>query len=109
MKIDNPYENKKFDTVAKDKEGNDEYGFRTVDGVEEVVHIPSGKSNMTYYSPQPVLRPEGCAHVFNEVNGGLREYVCNKCNYGLTAHITQLNDLQGTLFVTVGDVNYPVN
>jgi len=108
MKLDNPNSNKEFERISKDARGEDEYGYRTVDGIEEIVHLPTGRSNMSYYQPQSVLNPVDCEHMFDETNKGEREYVCRKCQFGLTAHITQLIERGGTLLIKLQDGEYRV-
>lgn len=86
MKINNPYQTLPFEKVTNDKQGQQEYGFRTVDGLEEVVHIPSGKSNMNYYVPEVVTRYGGCDHIFKIVNMGIREVECRNCHLLTSFH-----------------------
>lgn len=86
MRIANPNSSLPFETVTKGMQGQDEYGFRIVDGIEEVIHIPSGKSNMNYYIPEVVTRYGDCTHVFKVVNMGLREVECQNCNLLTSFH-----------------------
>lgn len=86
MKIDNPYHSVPFENVSKDKQGQEEYGYRTIDGLEEVIHIPSGRSNMNYYKPEIITRYGDCQHVFRIVNMGIREVECRNCQLLTSFH-----------------------
>lgn len=108
MKINNPYQTLPFEKVTNDKQGQQEYGFRTVDGLEEVVHIPSGKSNMNYYVPEKVLNPEGCNHVFNVINIGLREIECGGCKLTTSFHPTSLKESDGKIMVVINKREYEI-
>jgi len=83
-KITNPNEKMPYERVDKNEQGQEQYGYRTVDGLEEIVHIPSGKSNMTYHIPQSVMNAEGCYHVFLVSDIGRREVACRNQQCGLT-------------------------
>lgn len=82
MKIANPQAGQKFDVVYKDHMGNPTYGVRNPNTAdEEIVHIPSNKSNQNYYIPDVVLDPTGCEHDFIVTDVNKREIECNKCQY----------------------------
>lgn len=106
MKLANPNDKQSFETVYKNEQGEDEYGSRTVDGHEEMVHIPTGKSNMTYWKPEKVLDPTGCKHVFHFE--GRREVVCDKCGWGLTFHINSVEESEMGLFVKIPQGTFPI-
>lgn len=86
MTIPNPHQSKPYDSVSKDERGQELYGSRIVDGVEEIVHIPSGKSNMQYHQLEKVLSPEGCEHHFLITDIRLREIECSNCHYATSFH-----------------------
>ena len=84
MEIPNPNQNKEFDGYY-DKVGPEgkpvhAYGYRMVDGAEEIVNLQNGQSNMKYWKPEKVLDPEGCEHEFVITNIGKREVECHKCH-----------------------------
>jgi hypothetical protein len=80
MKLANPNANLPFNRIDKDAQGNETYGYRTVDdGTEEIVHIPTGESNMNYYTPDKVTNYENCKHKFRIVRMGTREVECQYC------------------------------
>jgi hypothetical protein len=107
--LPNPNSSKPFDRVAKNLSGEDEYGFRQVDGQEEIVHIPSGRSNMTYYQREMVLNPSACpGHEFRLVDVLKREIECSRCFWSTSAHINDFRETDGQLFVTVNKQEYPV-
>lgn len=91
MRLPNPNGNKPFDKIIKDKEGNSLYGVRAENTPdEEMVYIPTGKSNHAYYKPEVVMNPEGCKHYFILTNVGRREIECSNCNYS-TSFIIGVN------------------
>lgn len=86
MKLANPNQSQEFDRVTQDRNGTDLYGYRHVDGQEEIVHIPSGESNMQYHQPEMVLNPEGCSHIFGVVDIRKREIECRGCHLMTSFH-----------------------
>lgn len=57
------------------------YGEGTPD--EEIVHVPTQRSNVAYYTPEMVLNPEGCDHEFYITDIGKREIEC-RCGLATT-------------------------
>lgn len=108
--LPNPNSNKPFDEVLKDKEGQDQYGVRKIDGHEEIVHIPTQQSNMKYWKPEMVMNPVGCSHQFDITNLGSREIECNKCGFGTQMHlgINTTEDSSG-LKISLKNKSYPIN
>lgn len=76
MRLPNPYNDLPYERVSQNKDGQDEYGYRMVEGVEEIIHIPSGKSNMSYHKPEKYTFFENCTHVFRVVDIRMREVEC---------------------------------
>lgn len=110
MQLPNPNNDKPFDRVIKDAQGNEIWGIRAEhSGDEEIVHIPTGKSNMSYWKPEMVLNPEGCEHIFYLYNVGRREIECSVCHL-TTAFIPGVNysEENGQAFVTLKGKKYPV-
>lgn len=111
MRLPNPNENQPFDRVSKNAQGLPEWGYRhegTPD--EEIVHIPTNRSNQTYYQPQRVLYPEGCEHTFHVIDMGKREIECSRCQWATSfhpAHNYQESDGQG--YVTILGHPYPIH
>lgn len=104
MKLTNPDEGKKFDRVAG------EYGYRK-EGTrdEEIVHIPTGRSNQAYYQPEMVMNPEGCDHDFVLTSIGMREVECSRCHYGITFHAgINYTEREGTSYITLHGTEFPV-
>lgn len=108
--LPNPHENTKFDEVRKGAQGDPEWGVRKVDGHEEIVFIPSGRSNIQYWQPEAVMKPEGCQHEFTVVDVGHREVLCNLCNYATTFHvgINYVED-NGEPYIILRDKQYRIN
>lgn len=86
MKLPNPNSAKPYDSESG------EYGFRQVDGLEEIVHLPTGQSNMKYYQPEKALNTGNCKHVFRIENMGKREFECNQCGWGVTVNTNQIEE-----------------
>lgn len=109
MRLANPHEGKSFDRIDKDRNGEPEYGYRHVDGSEEIVHIPTGRSNTTYYQPEKVLDPTGCDHIFQLEDMGKREVYCSTCQLP-TAFIVGINvsEENGSLFIIYKGKSYPI-
>lgn len=109
-KLPNPNEGKPFDRVSKGLNGEDEYGFRrTDDGVEEVVHIPSGKSNMQYWQRESVLDPSKCkGHEFRVVDMGKREIECENCPFQTSFHPRDHREKDGKAWVRINKKEYPL-
>ena len=85
MRLPNPNQGQPFQRVIKDSQGNDLYGIRaehTPD--EEIVHIPTQRSNQAYHRPETVLDPTGCEHSFVITSIGRREVECERCQLGTT-------------------------
>jgi hypothetical protein len=109
MKLPNPNAVLPFDHISKDKNGNEEYGFRTVDGLEEIVHLSSGQSNMTYHQPELVLNTAGCEHRFSIFDIGTREVECRNCHF-ITSFHPALNytERDGKSYFTLNHVEYEI-
>ena len=85
MRLPNPPADRPFDKVIRDDKDNPLYGIRNeYTPEEEIVHVPTGRSNHVYYQPEKVLNPEGCEHEFVVTDLGKREIECTKCTYGTT-------------------------
>lgn len=108
MNLPNPNQNTPFERVDKDKYGQDEYGYRKVDGIEEIVHIPTGKSNMSYHKPEVVTHFENCEHVFDWVNKGLREIECMHCHYPMTFLVSDFIEVDGKPYVLINKRSFPI-
>lgn len=109
MRIANPFNNRPFERIDKDKNGNEEYGYRIVDGIEEIVHLPTGRSNMTYYEPEKVTHFDGCNHEFRIINIGLREVECRLCEYQTLFHpAINFKEVEGKAYITLKNTDYPV-
>ena len=85
MRLPNPNSNKPYERTLDDGQGNPVWGIRN-EGTpdEEIVHIPTGRSNQAYYQPEKVLDPSGCAHQFVITDMGKREVECRKCHWATT-------------------------
>lgn len=77
-----PYE-RYYDKQNPDGSEEHEYGVRRVDGHEELVHLQTGRSNMTYHQPEIVHDPH-CVHEF--ILSGNRELECSRCFLTTTFH-----------------------
>lgn len=108
MKLPNPNSSQPFDSVTKDVHGNEEYGYRTVDGLEEVIHIPSGRSNMQYLQPEKVTHYEGCNHSFRFLSVGKREIECEMCHFTISFHPIDFREANSRGYVRINRVEYPV-
>ena len=97
-----------FERISKDINGEPEYGFRKIDGVEEVVHIPSGRSNSQYWQREMVQNPEGCDHRFIIENVNKREILCQNptCSLGFTFHVNDLIEDSNGLSIVYKDKKY---
>lgn len=110
MKIPNPSSNKSFDKVYRDLNGEPLYGIRNEGSEdEEIVHIPTNKSNQTYYVPEMVLNPEGCEHEFVITDIGKREAECAKCHLD-TGFIVGVNtyEINGQAYIIYHGKRYPL-
>lgn len=111
MRITNPYKDIPYERVAKDRFGNDEYGYRTVDGVEEIVHLPTDRSNMEYHVPEVVTHYDNCEHVFRVVNMGIREVECTnvQCRLLTSFHpAVNFKEVDGKAFIILNRREYPL-
>lgn len=111
MKLPNPNAQQNYDRVAQDRNGTDLYGYRMVDGLEEIVHLPTGESNMQYHQPEMVLNPEGCEHTFKVVDMGKRELECSNPNCRLmTSFHPAVNFLEeeGKAYVLLNRKQYEI-
>lgn len=109
MKINNPNQGIPFDSVSKNKDGEDEYGYRTIDGLEEVIHIPSGKSNMNYYVPEVITRYGDCTHLFKIVNMGIREVECRNCQLITSFHpAVNFKEENGKAYIKLNGREYEI-
>ncbi len=83
--------------------------MRDVDGHEEVVHIPTNRTNMQYWQPEAVLDPSNCSHQFSLVDVGKREVECSGCGY-TTSFIVGVNyrEESGIGYIKVKQGEYPV-
>lgn len=70
MRIPNPPRGEPTRTVA------DYAYYNEGTNDEEIVHVPTQRSNVAYYTPEMVLNPEGCEHEFYITNLGTREVEC---------------------------------
>lgn len=110
MKLPNPNTNIPFSRVITDQEGNKEWGYRTVDGQEEIVHIPSNRSNMEYWQLEPVLSPENHTHSFIFTDIAKREIECESCHYPTSFNAgTEYFEDNGAAFVVIKKRKYPVS
>ena len=109
-RLSNPNSGKPYDRVIKDLQGNEVYGIRNEHQTdEEIVHIPTGRSNQTYYQPEMVLNPEGCDHSFKVTSMATREVECSKCFYQTTFHpALNYTEENGHSFITLKDKKYPI-
>lgn len=106
MKLENPDASKPFDEIKLDKNGNPEYGIRG----EEIVHIPSGRSNVSYYQPEVVMDASGCDHEFQLYDVAKREIECLKCRFATTFILgVNFEETPEGSFVTLKNKKYPVN
>lgn len=104
MQLPHPEPNKKFDRVQGD------YGYRETFGEEEIVHIPTGKSNMMFHKPETVLSPQGCKHSFQLIDVGKREVECENCHWAFSFHAGRnYHEEDGKGYVTIKNKNYLVN
>lgn len=87
MQLPNPNDNKPFERIDKDAEGQPLYGRRTVDGQEEIVHIPTNRSNMQYHQPEVVMDASKCLHHFAITHIGKREIECLRCGLSTTFNV----------------------
>lgn len=102
MKISSPNESQPFDRVA------DECGYRTVDGLEEIVHMPTGRSNMSYHQPEITLNAKGCKHHFKIENIRKREFRCTKCRWGVTVRVDHIDEKDTEMFINLHQGRYKV-
>lgn len=86
MQIPNPNQAQEFDHETADAQGNPVHGFRSVDGMEEIVDLRSGKSNMQYWKPETITFYENCDHIFRVTSMGLREIECKSCRLMTSFH-----------------------
>ena len=101
MQLPNPNQNKPFDRVSGD------YGYRNEGTPDaEIVHIPTGKSNQTYYQPETVLDTKGCKHVFKIADIGKREIACKKCGWETTFHAGVMEVKKGKEYVILQEKPY---
>lgn len=108
--LPNPHSDRPFDEVRKDANGEDEWGIRQLDGVEEIVHIPTNKSNVKYWQPEPVVKPQGCEHQFRLVDVGAREVICDNCNLATTFHVgVNYYEQKGQPYFTMRGKSYPIS
>lgn len=87
-----PEQKTSYDKVVNDAQGNPLYGYRTVEGQQEIVHIPTGKSNMTFHKPEQATKTYDHEHAFRVENMGSREFICNGCDWAITVHISQIEE-----------------
>jgi len=80
VQLPNPNDGKPFDRIVKDAQGNDLYGYRKEHSPdEEIVYIPTQRSNQTYHQPEPYISPEHCPHDWHFTSVGKREVECKNC------------------------------
>jgi hypothetical protein len=87
MQLPNKDQDKEFDRIDTDPTGQPLYGRRMVDGHEEIVHIPTKRSNMQYWQPDVVLDASKCVHRFLVTSVGKREIECIKCGLSTTFNV----------------------
>jgi len=111
-RLANPNQGLPYDRISQDAQGNDEYGYRDVEGLEEVIHISSGKSNMEYHLPEKVTNYENCEHTFKIVNMGMREIECSNhlCRL-ITAFHPAINyrEVEGKGYVRLNNKEYEIH
>lgn len=107
MKISNP--DTPFERIEKDANGNDEYGFRNTFGQEEIVNLKTGKSNMSFYQPEKVFTTAGCSHDFKIDDISKREFICSKCNWGVTVHINDIEETPDGMFIKIKEGKFKVS
>ena len=110
MQLPNPNENKPFeryyDRANPDGSTEHEYGVRRVDGHEELVHLPTGRSNMQYWKPE-IAHDPNCSHEF--VLSSNREIECLRCQYSTTFHAGRnIIEENHQTFVLIHNRKYPV-
>ena len=88
-----------------------EYGIRNEHtSEEEIVYLPTGNSNQTYYQPEVVLNPEGCDHSFKLTNIGKREIECEKCQYSSSFVLgNNAEEANGSIVVKLRNKEYIVS
>lgn len=102
--LPHPNSEQKFDHVQGD------YGYRTVFGQEEIVHIPTNKSNMAFWKPETVLDPSGCEHAFFVTDIGKREIECSNCHWAFGFHAGRnYHEENGQGYVTIKGKKYLVS
>jgi hypothetical protein len=104
-RLANPNQNRPFEEISRDAQGNEEYGKRG----EEIVHIPSGRSNMAYHQLETVMDPTGCEHRFFVTNIGSREIECERCHWATTFHPgINHHEVDGRHTVTIQGQSYEI-
>lgn len=111
MKIANPNQSMPYAEVTQDAQGNDAWGTRIVDGLEEIVNLQTGESNMSYHTPEVVTHYENCDHKFKIVNVGIREIECLNpvCRLTTSFHpAVNYEEINGTPYVTLNNHGYEI-
>jgi len=105
-----PNPNQPFERVDKDAQGREAYGYRIVDGQEEIVHIPTGKSNMRWHKPEMALDPSSCpGHKFIIIDMGKREVECLNCHWQLSFNVaTDYLEKEGKGYLTIKGQTFPI-
>lgn len=110
MNIPNPDQDKPFNRIIKDKDNNPVYGIRNEHSAnEEIVYIPTGKSNVQYHKPEMVIDPTGCNHDFVLYDQGKREIECYTCHLA-TSFIVGVNVVEDKSGIKIryNNRSYPV-
>lgn len=109
-KLPNPNSGKRYDRVSNNIKGEPEFGYRN-EGTsdEEVVHIPSGHSNQTYWKPEMVMDPTGCSHEFEITDIGKREVECIHCHLPTSFNAgINYQEIDGKSTILIKNNAYPI-
>jgi hypothetical protein len=109
VRLPNPNQEKPYERIITDISGNPLYGIRsehTKD--EEIVDLQTGQSNQTYHSPELVLNPMGCSHIFKIIDIGRREVEC-RCGL-MTSFVVGVNfeEKEGKAVIILQQGTFPV-
>lgn len=108
-RLPHPNAGRSFDRVAKDQNGDPEYGFRGTGVDEEIVHIPTGQSNQDYWQPEVYLDPTNCDHRFFVTDVGKREIECSGCRLMTSFHAgVNFFEESGSATVRIAGKHWPV-
>jgi hypothetical protein len=108
--LPNPNSSNPYERVIKDQNGEELYGIRNEHTPEEeIVHIPTSRSNQQYWQPEKVLDPTGCKHTFQITSVSKREIECSKCHFETTIHLgINYTEVKGKGYIVLNDKKYPL-